>query len=352
MRTRSNGSRHSSVSAELPLVVSPGRVNLIGDHTDYVGGLAMPCAIDLAVTAEFDAAGDIALTSDATAEPAAFMLPITEPIPADATMWCRLVHTVAAAMPAPRGAHGRLSTTLPIGAGLSSSAACVIAIALTLGFDGDRRSLVLLAQAAEQAATGVPCGVLDQLAITHGEAGCACVVDATAVTATTVAVPNGVAIVVIHSGHARVLTETPYAARRAEAERAVAEAGGLAGATVADALAIPDPLLRRRARHVITENERVTAMADAFGRDDPKAAGALMLASHASLKNDADVSTKDLDQLVDALSTRRGVYGARLTGAGFGGSAVALVASDVGDELAETFAGRVVVPSAGARVVG
>ena len=333
------------------IVVAPGRVNLIGDHTDYVGGLAMPCAIDLAVTAEFDRADDIAITSDATAEPANFALPLGQTLDSSATMWQRLVHAVAALLPEPRGAHGRLTTTLPIGAGLSSSAACTIALALTLGFDGDARSLVLLAQAAEQQATGVPCGVLDQLAITHGQAGHACIVDASAITAVPVPVPEGVAIVVIGSGHSRSLSDTPYAQRRQEAERAMAEVGGLAGATVADALAIPEPVLRRRARHVISENQRVRDMAHAFSRDDAKRAGALMLESHVSLKKDAEVSTKDLDQLVDALSTRRGVFGARLTGAGFGGCAIALVASNAAHAIADTFGGRVVTPSAGARVL-
>jgi len=333
------------------VVIVPGRVNLIGDHTDYVGGLAMPCAIDLAVTAEFERADDIALTSDATAEPAVYPLPDLGALAEDATMWHRLVHAVATLLPAARGAHGRLTTTLPIGSGLSSSAACTIALALTMGFAGDKRELVLLAQAAEQRATGVPCGVLDQLAITHGEAGHACVVNAAEIEAHAVPIPAGVAIVVISSGHARALSDTPYAERRREAERAMAEVGGLAGATVADALAIPEPMLRRRARHIITEDERVRAMVEAFAQHDAKRAGELMLASHASLKKDAEVSTKDLDQLVDALSTRRGVYGARLTGAGFGGSAIALVASDTADAIAETFGGRVVVPSAGARVV-
>jgi galactokinase len=334
------------------VVIAPGRVNLIGDHTDYVGGLALPCAIDLAVTAHFDVADDIALSSDATAEPAHFTLPLNDAPDGAAPMWRRLVYAVASLMREPRGAHGRLTTTLPIGAGLSSSAACTIALALTFGFDGDLRSLVLLAQAAEQQATGVPCGVLDQLAITHGRAGHACVVDAGAITADPVPVPSGVAILVIGSGHSRALSDTPYAQRRQEAERAMAEVGGLAGATIADALAIPEPVLRRRARHVISENQRVLETADAFAHGDAKRAGGLMLESHASLKKDAEVSTKDLDQLVDALSTRRGVFGARLTGAGFGGSAVALVASDCADAIAETFGGRVVIPSAGARVAG
>ncbi|MDP1793694.1 MAG: galactokinase family protein [Acidimicrobiales bacterium] len=331
------------------IVTSPGRVNIIGDHTDYVGGLAMPCAIDLAVTASFEPASDIDLTSDATAEHAAFSLPL--PDDAGATTWTRLVHAVASRVPDVRGAQGRLTTTLPIGAGLSSSAACTIALALTLGFDGDRRALVLLAQAAEQAATGVPCGVLDQLAIVYGEAGHACVVDAAAVTASPISFPEDARLLVVPSGHHRTLSDTPYAQRRTEAERAMAEVGGLEQATVADALSVADPVLRRRARHVVTENARVTACAEAFAAGDLRRAGALMLESHTSLNKDAEVSTKDLNQLVDALSTRKGVFGARLTGAGFGGSVIALVEPGAGVALAATFGGRLVTPSNGARLV-
>lgn len=331
-------------------VVAPGRVNIIGDHTDYVGGLALPCAIDLAVTASFEPADDIHLTSDATAEPAAFTLPPSADLD-DATTWTRLVHAVAAELPSPRGAHGRLTTTLPIGAGLSSSAACTIALALTLGFDGDRRDLVLLAQRAEQRATGVPCGVLDQLAIVYGQEGHACVVDAAAVTATPIRFPPEARLLIVASGHHRALSETPYAQRRTEAEHAMSEVGGLEHATIADALSVADPVLRKRARHVITENARVTACAAAFTAGELRHAGALMLESHTSLNKDAEVSTKDLNQLVDALSTRKGVFGARLTGAGFGGSVVALVDATNAASLAETFAGRVVSPSAGARVV-
>jgi galactokinase len=333
------------------VVVAPGRVNLIGDHTDYVGGLSLPCAIDLAVTAVVERGGDdVNLTSDATAEAATFALADADAVDDAATTWVRLVHSVAALIQPAVGVTGRLTTTLPIGSGLSSSAACTIALCLALGFEGDAHDLAVVAHAAEQRGTGVPCGMLDQLAIAHGRAGHACVVDAAALTATPVAMPGGVAIVVIPSGHTRAVSDTPYAERRAEAEAAIAQLGGLPAATEAGAEALRDPVARRRARHVVTENARVRAMADAFAASDAPGAGALMRASHRSLKNDAQVSTHDLDSLVDALSSRPGVYGARLTGAGFGGSAVALVAEENAPAIADTFGGRVVVASDGARV--
>jgi galactokinase len=334
----------------MSVVIAPGRVNLIGDHTDYVGGLALPCAIDLAVTATFARGGDqIDFTSDATAESATFALDATPA--AAATTWTRLVHAVTARVQPTIGVTGRLTTTLPIGTGLSSSAACTVALCLALGFTGDARELALLAQNAEQEATGVPCGALDQLAIVHGRAGHASMIDAAELAVTAVPIPADVAIVVIPSGHNRELSDTPYAQRRAEAEAAVEALGGLGNATEASAAALRDTTLRKRARHVVTENARVRAMADAFARSDAPAAGALMRDSHQSLRRDAEVSTHDLDSLVDALSSRPGVFGARLTGAGFGGSAVALVAGDVAAAIADTFGGRVVVASDGARVV-
>jgi galactokinase len=334
------------------IVVAPGRVNLIGDHTDYVGGVAMPCAINLAVTATVTAGGDVIdLTSDATAEPAHFAVADIAEEPSGTTTWVRLVHAVASLLRPTTGVTGRVTTTLPIGSGLSSSAACTIALCFALGFEGEPRDLVLLAQAAEQRATGVPCGVLDQLAIVHGRAGHATVIDAHALTATAVPFPDDVAVVIVPSGHTRALSDTPYAERRAEAEAAMEALGGLANATLEAANALADPTLRRRARHIVSENARVHAMAAAFSASDARAAGALMRESHASLRHDAQVSTHDLDSLVDALSSRPGVFGARLTGAGWGGSAVALVATDAAASLAETFGGRVVVPSDGARVL-
>ncbi len=331
------------------IAVAPGRVNLIGDHTDYVGGLALPCAIDLAITAEFERGGDaVDLSSDATAEPAAFPLAHNGE---GTTPWQRLVHAVAAVVKPGVGVRGRFTTTLPIGGGLSSSAACTIALALAMGFEGELRGLVLAAQIAEQRATGVPCGVLDQLAIVFGQTGHACLIDAAAVSATPVPIPAGVSIVIVPSGRSRALAETPYAERRAQAEVAMAELGGLVNATEADAAAVRDPLLRRRARHVVTENARVEAMVAAFEASDARGAGDLMKASHASLRTDAQVSTHDLDSLVDALSSRPGVFGARLTGGGFGGNAVALVEPGGAASIADTFGGRVVTASDGARVL-
>jgi galactokinase len=217
---------------------------------------------------------------------------------------------------------GAVSTTLPIGAGLSSSAALEVAVALALGFDGVEVDLALACQRAEHLASGVPCGVMDQLASAAGVAGHALLIDCGSLKTRPVPVPADVEIVVVHSGERRALAGSAYARRRAELE---------AG----------DP---RRRRHVATENERVLAFAAALDRGDLTGAGRLMVESHASLRDDFEVSTAALDALVARLCALPGVHGARLTGAGFGGCVVAL--ADPG-ALHE---GWRVVPSAGARV--
>jgi galactokinase len=286
-------------------VFAPGRVNLIGDHTDYAGGLVLPMAVHLGTTIEGDRGGGaISLTSDDADD-----------------RWARFVDAVAVEVGAHDGFTGRVTSTLPIGAGLSSSASLEVAIALALGATGD---VAALCQRAEQRATGVPCGRMDQLASVHGVDGHALLIDCSTYEITPVPIPDDVEVVVVHSGEARTLAASAYAQRRAELE---------AG----------EP---RRVRHVETENERVRAFADALRAGDVVAAGAAMTASHASLRDDYEVSTDALDGLVERLLATSGVHGARLTGAGFGGCVVAL--SDVGS-LHE---GWIVRPSAGARVSG
>jgi galactokinase len=216
-----------------------------------------------------------------------------------------------------------VTTTLPIGAGLSSSAALEVATALALGYRGAPLDLALACQEAEQRASGVPCGVMDQLTSAAGVDGHALLMDCGALQVTPVPVPADCEIVVVHSGEQRALAQSGYARRRAELE-----AGDF-----------------RRVRHLRTENDRVQACAAALGAGDVATAGRLMVQSHVSLRDDFDVSTPALDGLVTRLCAQPGVYGARLTGAGFGGCVVALTVPGVLDE------GWVVRPSAGARVL-
>jgi len=306
---------------------APGRVNLMGDHTDYTGGLVLPMAIDLGTTVEGTAStGDrVHLSSADEPDDAVVPLPVTDPSSMEPP-WARYVAGVVAVLRPAMGFAGSVRTTLPIGAGLSSSAALEVAVALALGFDGSPHELARACQEAEQVASGVPCGVMDQLAAAAGVAGHALLIDCSTLAVEPVALPAGVEVVVAHSGVGRALATSAYAQRRTQCETAERTLGvPLRDATAADVARPRDPLLRRRARHVVSENHRVRAMAHALAGADLTTIGETMAASHASLRDDFDVSTPELDALVARLTRAPGVIGARLTGAGFGGCAVALV---------------------------
>jgi galactokinase len=325
---------------------APGRVNLIGDHTDYLGGLVLPMAIDLGTTVEGERGGDIVeLRSAHEPEPAVVPLDIEDPTAIEPA-WARYVAGVVAEVGPATGFTGTVTSTLPIGGGLSSSAALEVAVALALGFDGTTLELAKTCQRAEQRASGVPSGIMDQLACAAGVEGHALLIDCGSFDFRPIAVPEDVEVVVIDSGEARTLVGSPYAERRAQAEMAEAIVGPLRYATTTDLQRIDDEVVAARGRHVMTENARVWTFAEAVAAGWLAEAGALMVASHASLRDDYEVSTPTLDRLVDRLVSTDGVFGARLTGAGFGGCVVALTEPGALDE------GWTVRPSAGASVVG
>ncbi len=279
---------------------SPGRVNLIGEHTDYAGGLVLPAAIDLGLRVEGDAATTSRFRSD---------VPGVE-------RYVGAVEAELAALGRPDvGFDGRITSTLPVGAGLSSSAALEVAIAMALcavaDFELPPLELAAAAQRAELRATGVPCGILDQAAIMLGRAGHAILLDTGTLEHRPVALPDDVAIVVVDSGVRRRLADTGYRTRRRELEEA------LAGQS--------RPMHERRLRHLHTENDRVRATVAALETDPPDLArvGELFREGHDSLRDDFEVSTPELDLLVD-LAYEHGALAARMTGGGFGGSIVAL----------------------------
>jgi galactokinase len=304
---------------------APGRVNLIGDHTDYTGGLACPMAVDLGTTVTYAPGGDeVRLVSDRDPAPAVVPLRGAPPPAATEPVWARYVAAVAALVAPPVGGTGTVTSTLPVGAGLSSSASLELAVALALGFTGSPVELARLGQRAEHAATGTPTGLLDQLSSALGREGHALVIDFTSLDVTYVPLPPGVEVVVVDSEQPRVLAGTAYAERRAQCEAAAALVGPLAAASLSDVEALTDDVLRRRARHVVTENERVRAFAAALRTGDVALAGRLMGESHASLAADFEVTTPVLDTLVAELGAMAGVHGVRMTGGGFGGCVVAL----------------------------
>jgi len=336
---------------------APGRVNLIGDHTDYNAGLALPIATDLSTEALFTpihSSPTLLVRSDA--EPGAAQIDITtapdpEELRSSEPRWARNVAGVIAALRPECGGTVQISSTLPVGSGMASSAAVEIAVALSLGFEADPLTLARTCQRAEQVATGVPCGLLDQLAIVEAEAGHAILIDFSALSREKIPVPVGAEVVVAHSGESRLLDRTDYANRRAECEAASLRLGPLGVLSPGTEKQLHDPLLRRRARHVISECERVRNFAAALAQGDLRSAGSIMNESHVSLAGDFEVSTPALDHLVDHLLAMPGLFGARLTGAGFGGCVVALAEPGAIDtNLVGARAWRI-IPSRGAAVI-
>ncbi len=313
---------------------APGRVNLIGEHTDYTGGLALPMAIELEVrvTLTFPKGGEasrlFSLTSDREAGEVRFAV---ENASMDAGWlsqvepeWARLPAAVFAAVGDRRSASGTVRSTLPVGAGLASSAALEVALALALGLDGDPLSLARLCRDAERVATGVPCGLMDQLVAIAGVPGSALLVDFASEAFQAVPVPKGLDLIVVDSGQRRQLSSSAYAVRQSELQEAERQIGSLREAEPTDLEQINDPTVRRRARHVVTENQRVLAAAQALKNGDFASLGRIISEGHRSYTSDFEASTKAVDQLTLQLAQQDGVYGARLTGGGFGGCIVAV----------------------------
>jgi galactokinase len=308
----------------VPTYFGPGRVNLIGEHTDHAGGLALPVAIDRGITLEVTGRGNRThLSSEGFDD---LDLAPTQGL---AMGWGRYVLAVAtelarAGMPV-RGLQGRLHSDLPVGAGLSSSAALEVTVARAF-LGGDRRlddeHLIRLCRDAEERAVGVPCGLLDQAAVVLGRRGHAVFLSFADLAHELVPWPTELAIVVLNSGLSRNLEDTAYAARRDELRR------GLDGSA--------DPVAQRRARHFHTENDRVREIVELLRRPggDLRAIGRVLLTSHASLRDDFEVSTPELDRMV-ALAVDHGAYGARLTGAGFRGAVLALADASLAAEMSD-----------------
>jgi galactokinase len=221
------------------------------------------------------------------------------------------------------GGSIHVGSTLPLGSGLSSSAALAVALSEAFGVDGTPLVVARLCQAAEHR-IGVPVGIMDPLVCAGGRAGHALWIDTATDTTRQVPVPVGAVFTVVDSGRRRDLRTSAYALRVAECEAAAALIGPLGTAGPDDIAGLRDPLLRRRARHVVTECERVDAFAAALAADDLTTAGILMDQSHASLATDFEATTAEVDDLVAHLRRHPGVLGARMTGAGWGGCVVVL----------------------------
>jgi galactokinase len=327
---------------------APGRVNLIGDHTDYTGGVALPLAIGLGVEIRGDSGADwVILGSEGNDGIAEMPLVVHHPERVEPP-WARYVAGVVAEMQPREGLIGTIRSTLPSGVGLASSAALEVAVAVALGADlADPIGVAEMCQRAEHRAVGVPCGIMDQFCIVAAVEDAVLLLDCGTLESDAVPMPDGVDVAIIDSRQPRQLAASPYARRRAECAQVESLIGPLRTATLEDIDVIDDPVLWRRARHVITENQRVDATALALEDGDLMQAGDLMVASHLSLRDDYEVSTPRLDAVVDHLRSTPGVFGARLTGAGFGGCVVALCTPDAGLDLPVVWRGR---PAPGATI--
>ena len=303
---------------------SPGRVNLIGDHTDYTGGLVLPMAIDRYTTISGTRTpSTIRLRSQNEPETVKFELPISSPEKVT-PRWGRYVAGVAAEMQnRAQGFDGEISCTIPIGAGLSSSAALEVATALALGDTSTPVERAKLCQRAEHRAVGVPCGIMDQLTVTSGIRDHALLIDCHELTILPVQLPNDVKVVVQFIAE-RKLTSSSYAERVAQCNAAEEIVGPLRLANLSSLASIANKTIFRRARHVVSENQRVRDFAAMLRTGDLKSAGKLMIESHNSLDHDFETSTPQMNSAVAAAISQPGVYGARMTGGGFGGCIVIL----------------------------
>ena len=335
---------------------APGRVNLIGEHTDYNDGFVLPVAIDRSVVVAAARRDDGVLRSWSSRDRGGPVTrPLTEVGPGTSSGWSAYVEGMAwvlqeLGVPVP-GADLVVHADLPAGAGLSSSAALEAAVGLALtdlaGSPVDRVALALAGQRAETEVVGMPCGIMDQMAVLLGRAGHAVFLDTR--TRATDLIPFdpaavGLTLLVLDTRVKHALVGSPYAERRRACERAAAALGvpALRDATIADLEAALDggdldQVTVRRARHVVTENDRVLEVVDLLRRGELTSIGPALAGSHHSLRDDYEVSCAELDVAVEA-AVAAGAVAARMTGGGFGGSALALAGTDDTESVAAAVA--------------
>jgi galactokinase len=326
---------------------APGRVNLIGEHTDYNDGFVMPAAIHLstwvAIAPRLDQ--NLIVHSENFSE-------TVELSEGAADSWSRYVRGVARVLERMghrlHGANLLIDTQLPVGAGLSSSAALEVAVGYALlsisGIDLDRTDLARTCQQAEHEFAGVRCGMMDQMIACHGRAQHAMILDTRSLEYELLPLRSDVSIVVCNTMVKHNLAATEYNTRRAECETAARAFGSsLRDVTLSDLEKKRIDLgenIYRRARHVVTENARVQSAAHALKSTSLGEFGRLMYESHRSLRDDYEVSCSELDIMVEIASSLDGVFGARMTGGGFGGCTVSLVHTDCIEPFRMTVAER------------
>ncbi|HEV3261394.1 MAG TPA: galactokinase [Gemmataceae bacterium] len=328
---------------------APGRVNLIGEHTDYNGGLVLPTAIPQRTRVELAPRPDQSVrvwSEGQTPAPLQYALGAETP----GRGWLDYVQGVTRILGqggyALGGFDARIESNVPLGSGLSSSAALTVSLMRALrgafALILDDVEIARMGQRVENEFVGARVGIMDPMAASLADEGTALFLDARSLAYERVPLPAGADLVVVHSGVTHNHAAGDYNRRRAECERACALLGtaqlrDLTSADLPRVMALPEPL-GRRARHVITENERVVAAVSAMRAGDLPRLGALFYQSHHSMRDDYEVSVPAIDLIVELARRETSVYGARLTGGGFGGSVVMLAHAGTGQKAAQRIA--------------
>ncbi|OEE67858.1 galactokinase [Enterovibrio norvegicus FF-33] len=331
------------------IVQAPGRVNLIGEHTDYNNGFVLPCAINYqTMVAAAKREDNIVRVVSVDYDNAVDEFDITQDITFQQDkMWANYIRGVVKCLLERgfsfNGADISVSGNVPQGAGLSSSAALEVVIGQTFKelyqLDISQADIALNGQQAENEFVGCNCGIMDQMISAEGRANHAMLLDCRSLETQAVSMPKGMAVVIINSNKKRGLVDSEYNTRRVQCEEAARIFGvkALRDVTIEqfnDRVSDLSELVAKRARHVITENDRTLAAADALRAGDMKRMGELMAESHASMRDDFEITVKEVNALVEIVQEVIGDQGGvRMTGGGFGGCIVALVPPALVDEV-------------------
>jgi galactokinase len=338
------------------LASAPGRINLIGEHTDYNDGFVLPAAIDRRVTVTARTTSDGMLAAHAAMFGESASIPLAELRPGTSYRWLDYCAGVLARLRSRGitipGIQLHIEGNVPLGAGLSSSAALEVATARAVlaatGSELPPSEIALLCQKAEHTFAGVQCGIMDQFISVLGQRDHALFIDCRSLAYERVPIPAGVRFVVCDTGVTRELASSAYNERRDACHKGVQAIArryphvnalrDVTSVMVEDFRSHLDPVVYRRCRHVVTENERVLQSVRSLRNGDRSEFGKLMYQSHLSLKNDYEVSCRELDAVVDICAEEDGVFGARMTGAGFGGCAIAMVETEHAQRVASRLA--------------
>ncbi|MFT7804209.1 galactokinase-like [Arapaima gigas] len=363
--------QHAFVGEEPQVAVcAPGRVNLIGEHTDYNQGFVLPMALPLVTVIVGSKSSDqnvsVITLTESVEEPRRvdFELPQEEAVSPGQPGWANYIKGVLhhyRAGPLP-GFRAVVTSSVPLGGGLSSSASLEVATYTFLQQlcpdDGDKVAKIIACQQAEHTHAGVPCGIMDQFVSVLGKKGYALLIDCRSLESALVPLKDPNLVILIANSNVRhSLTGSEYPTRRKQCEEAASVLGknSLREATLQDLESAKDQLegvTFRRARHVIQETERTAQAAEALKCGDYREFGKLMIASHNSLRDDYEVSCKELDELVSAALEVEGVYGSRMTGGGFGGCTVTLLEADAVNKTIQHIKASLVHPTRRFRVPG